>query len=339
MKAFRILAPGRTEVIELPKPIPREGEVLLRVRKVGFCGSDLSTFRGLNPLVQYPRIPGHEVSGIIEACGAGVPDEWTAGLQVTLSPYTSCGICSACRHGRFNCCRDNQTLGVQREGALAEYLGVPWQKLFRSPKLCLRDLALVEPLTVGFHAVDRGRVSASDTVLILGCGAIGLGAIAGAAFRKARVIAADLDDAKLAIARRCGAAETIHSKTEPLRERLRALTSGHGPDVVIEAVGMPQTFRAAVEEACFAGRVVYIGYVKAPVEYETRLFVQKELDIMGSRNAAPADFEAVIRLLETGGFPVECVVTHACTLETAGDALKDWDRNPGLVTKIVVSLD
>jgi 2-desacetyl-2-hydroxyethyl bacteriochlorophyllide A dehydrogenase len=289
--------------------------------------------------VQYPRIPGHEVSGIIEACGAGVPDEWTAGLEVTLSPYTSCGTCSACRQGRFNCCRNNQTLGVQREGALAEYLGVPWQKLFRSPKLCLRDLALVEPLTVGFHAVDRGRVSASDTVLILGCGAIGLGVIAGATFRKGRVIAVDVDEAKLDIARRCGAAEAIHSKTEPLHERLQALTSGHGPDVVIEAVGMPQTFRAAVEEVCFAGRIVYIGYAKAPVEYETKLFVQKELDIMGSRNAMPADFEAVIRLLETGGFPVECVATHACTLETAGDALKDWDRNPGLVTKILVSLD
>ncbi len=196
-------------------------------------------------------------------------------------------------------------LAFSGTGALAECLGVPWQKLFRSPKLCLRDLALVEPLTVGFHAVDRGRVSASDTALILGCGAIGLGAIAGAAFRKARVIAVDIDHAKLATARRCGAAETINSKAEPLHERVHALTDGHGPDVVIEAVGMPQTFRAAVEEACFAGRVVYIGYAKAPVEFETRLFVQKELDIMGSRNATPADFEAVIRLLETGAFPVE----------------------------------
>lgn len=339
MRALRILEPGRTELIELPKPIPQEGEVLVRVRRVGFCGSDLSTFRGLNPLAQYPRIPGHEASGTIEACGAGVPDAWTPGLDVTLSPYTSCGTCSACRRGRNNCCRNNQTLGVQREGALVEYLGVPWQKLFRSPRLSLRDLALVEPLTVGFHAVDRGRVSTSDTVLVFGCGAVGLGAIAGAAFRKARVIAVDVDDAKLDIARRCGAAETIDSKTAPIHEPLLALTGGHGPDVVIEAVGMPQTFRAAVEEVCFAGRVVYIGYAKAPVAYDTKLFVQKELDIMGSRNATPADFEAVIRLLETGGFPLETVVTHLCTLDTAGDALRDWDRNPGLVTKILVSLD
>jgi len=339
MKAFRILEPGRTEVTELPKPTPQEGAVLLRVHKVGFCGSDLSTFRGMNPLVQYPRVPGHEVSGVIEACGAGVPDEWRSGLEVTLSPYTSCGTCSACRQGRFNCCRNNQTLGVQRDGALAEYVVVPWKKLFRSSKLSLRDLALVEPLTVGFHAVDRGRVSATDTVLIFGCGAIGLGAIAGAAFRKARVIAVDLDDAKLEIARRCGAVETINSKTESLHERLQVLTDGQGPEVVIEAVGTPPTFRAAVEEVCFAGRVVYIGYAKAPVEYETKYFVQKELDIMGSRNATPADFEAVIRLLETGDFPLECVATHACTLDTAGQALKDWDSNPGLVTKILVSLN
>ena len=156
MKAFRILEPGKTDVVDLAEPVPNDDEILLRVRNVGFCGSDLNTFRGLNPLVKYPRIPGHELSGVIVARGAQVPEEWSLGLKVTLSPYTSCGVCSACRQKRFNCCRDNQTLGVQREGALAEYLVVPWRKLFRSHGLSLRDLALVEPLTVGFHAVDRG---------------------------------------------------------------------------------------------------------------------------------------------------------------------------------------
>ena len=237
-----------------------------------------------------------------------------------------------------NCCRDNQTLGVQREGGLTEYLVAPWQKLYRSPKLGLRELALVEPLTVGFHAVDRGRVTAPDTVAVFGCGAIGLGAIAGAAFRHARVIAIDIDDAKLRLAQRCGAAELVNSQAGPVHDRLGQLTKGDGPAVVIEAVGLPQTFRAAVEEVCFAGRVVYIGYAKQPVEYETKYFVQKELDILGSRNATPADFQSVIRLLETGTFPVDAVITKTVPLGEAGAALQAWSANPAAVTKIQVAV-
>jgi len=337
MKAFRILEPGKTEIVDVPKPVAADGEVLLRVHTVGYCGSDLTSFRGLNPMVKYPRIPGHEISAIIETRGAGVPAEWAVGLAVTVSPYTSCGVCSACRQKRFNCCRDNQTLGVQRDGAMTEYITVPWQKLFRAPKLSLRDLALVEPLTVGFHAADRGRTSATDTVLVFGCGAIGLGAIAGAAFRGARVIAVDIDDAKLQLARQCGAAETINSSVTPLHERIQQLTGGNGPEVIIEAAGLPQTFRAAVEEVCFAGRIVYIGYAKKPVEYETKYFVQKELDIMGSRNATPDDFQNVIRLLESGTFPTAGIVTLTVPLTEAGAALEKWAENPAKVTKILVA--
>ncbi len=338
MKALVINAPGQTAVVERPQPSPAPNEVLLRVRLVGYCGSDLNTFRGLNPLVQYPRVPGHELGAVIEAAGRDVPAEWRAGLEVTLSPYTNCGQCAACRQGRFNCCRHNATLGVQRDGALTEYLVVPWQKLYRSPRLTLRELALVEPLTVGFHAVDRGRVTSADTVVVLGCGAIGLGAVAGAAFRQARVIAVDVDDAKLALARRCGAAETIHSQTSSLPDRLQELTGGDGPGVVVEAVGLPATFRAAVEEVCFAGRVVYIGYAKQPVEYETKWFVMKELDILGARNAAPADFQNVIRMLEMGRFPVDGVISRTTTLAEAGTALKVWSDRPSSFTKIQISL-
>lgn len=338
MKALVIEEAGKTRVVDVAQPKPAAGEVLLRIRVVGYCGSDLNTFRGLNPLVKYPRIPGHELGAVIEARGPDVPDEWTVGREVTLSPYTNCGKCSACRQGRFNCCRHNETLGVQREGGLTEYIVAPWQKLFASSKLDLRELALVEPLTVGFHAVDRGRVKNSDTVLVFGCGAIGLGAIAGAAFRGARVIAVDIDDAKLALGRKCGARETINSSAENLHDRLQALTHGDGPEVIIEAVGLPQTFKAAVEEACFAGRVVYIGYAKKPVEYETKYFVQRELDILGSRNATPDNFRAVIQLLESGKFPVDEVISRTVPLAGAGQALQDWSDQPQAFTKIHVTL-
>jgi threonine dehydrogenase-like Zn-dependent dehydrogenase len=258
---------------------------------------------------------------------------------VLVVPYTSCGVCSACRRSRFNCCRDNQTLGVQRDGGMAEWLVVPWQKLLAEDALSLPELALVEPLTIGFHAVDRGRVAAGETVLVLGCGMIGLGAIAGAARRNARVIAVDIDAGKLTVAEKCGAAEGIDSRTDSLTDRLRELTAGHGPDLVIEAVGNPSTFQAAVDHASFAGRVVYIGYAKVPVEYDTKQFVLKELDILGSRNALPDDFEQVISYLNQKRFPTDQVITHTIPLAKAGASLDQWSSEPEKFVKIQVDFD
>ena len=338
MKALFIDSPGLTSLRDVPEPVASEDEVVLRVRYVGYCGSDLSTFRGKNPLVAYPRIPGHEISGSIEARGANVPEEWSVGRNVTLSPYTECGVCFACRSGRPNCCRDNQTLGVQRDGALTERIAVPWRRLFASAKLGLRELAMVEPLTVGGHAVDRACVASDEVVVVLGCGAIGLGAVAGAAFRGARVVAVDIDDSKLALATRAGAMWTINTTRVELHAALSELTDGQGPAVVIEAIGLPETYRAAVEEVAFAGRVAYIGYAKAPVEFTTRLFVQKELNILGSRNAMPSDFCEVIAMLEDGRFPVDEAITRVVPLAEAGSALADWAAEPALVTKLLVDV-
>ncbi len=338
MQTLVIAQPGQVGYGARDRPVPAPGEVLLQVRRLGFCGTDLSTFRGGNPLVTYPRVPGHEVAAVIAAVTAGVPGALAPGQEVTVMPYTACGRCTSCRAGRANACRNNETLGVQREGAFTEFLAVPWEKVVAAP-LAARELALVEPLAVGFHAAARGRVAARDTVVVLGCGMIGLGAIAAAGLQRgATVIAVDLEDGKLALARRAGAAHVINSRTEPLHERLLALTGGQGPDVVIEAVGTPATFQAAVEEVSFAGRVVYIGYAKAPVSYETRFFVQKELDILGSRNASPEDFQAVIGLLQGGRYPAAETVTQTVPFSAAAQALRDWAANPGSVTKIHVEL-
>jgi threonine dehydrogenase-like Zn-dependent dehydrogenase len=203
-------------------------------------------------------------------------------------------------------------------------------------KLSLKELCLVEPLTVGVHAVARGRVTSEDVVAVFGCGGVGLGAIAGAAFRGARTIAIDVDDAKLEIAKAAGATDLIHSRREYFRARLRELTGGWGPDVMIEAIGLPETFQAAVEEVAFTGRVVYIGYAKQPVAYETKLFVQKELDILGSRNALPADFREVIAMLEAGRFPVDAAVSAIVGLEEAPSIMTRWAANPSEFTKIMI---
>src|SRR5450432_2330612 len=334
MRALQIVSPGEAQVVEVPAAAEHAGEVLLRVDMVGMCGSDLNTFRGTNPLVSYPRILGHEIAATVVDGHGFVP-----GTRVTVSPYTSCGTCASCLRLRPNACRFNETLGVQRDGGMRDFISIPAEKIYDVEGLDTEELALIEPLTVGFHAVARGRVLAEDVVAVIGCGGVGLGAISGAALRGATVIGIDVDDRKLGVARAAGAAYAIHSQRESMHERLQELTNGRGPDVVIEAIGLPATFRAAVEEVAFTGRVVYIGYAKEPVSYETRLFVQKELDILGSRNALPEDFRAVITLLEAGKFPVDQAVSLVVPLEESANALRSWSENPARFKKIMVSLD
>ena len=337
MRALVLRGPGVTELEDVPEPELGAGEALLKVRRVGLCGSDLNTYRGRNPMVSYPRIPGHEIAATI-AMLSGEHPALRVGMDVTLSPYSNCGRCAACRNARPNACRENQTLGVQRDGALTEYIAVPVEKLYPA-KLNLTELCLVEPLTVGFHAVARGRVTARDTVAVIGCGGVGLGAVAAAAFQGARTIAVDIDDDKLAIARAAGAAELVDSRRQSMTDALAELTGGAGPDVVIEAIGMPETFRAAVDVVAFTGRVVYIGYAKEPVSYETKLFVQKELDIRGTRNALPEDFAQVIAMLEQKRFPVEGAVSLTVSLEEAAEALRAWSEEPGRFRKIMIDMD
>lgn len=337
MKALYIVEPGKVAVREIERPAPARGQVLLRVRMVGFCGSDLNAFRGKNPMQSYPVILGHEIAATVEQVTDGVGDNLPPGMNVTLSPYTSCGKCPACRNSRPNACRDNQTLGVGRDGGITEYITAPHEKIYPAGDLPPKALALVEPLAVGCHTITRGRVTDKDTVAVLGCGAIGLGAVAGAAWRGARVIAVDIDDRKLQIARLAGASETINSAERPLHDELTRLT-GDGPQVVVEAIGLPATFRAAVEQVAFTGRVVYVGYAKEPVEYDTKLFVKKELDIMGSRNALD-EFPTVIDMLKSGKFPVDEVVTRTVPIARAAAALAQWDAEPAAVTRILVDMD
>lgn len=338
MRAVYITEPGATEIRDIAAPRPQASEVLLRTRLIGLCGTDLSTFRGKNPLVSYPRIPGHEIAATIVETGEGVPAEFRAGVDVTVYPNTSCGACASCKRGRGNACKFNQTLGVQRDGALKSLFTIPWQRVVRAHSLSLRELVLVEPLAVGFHAAARGRVTESDAVAVIGCGTVGLGAIASVVARGAVAIAIDLDDSKLALAKQIGAEYAINSQNEPVHERLEVITDGLGPDVVIEAVGAAATYRMAVEEAAHTGRVVYIGWVKEPVSFETSLFVHKELDILGSRNYLD-EFPAVIDMLAKGKFPVEAAISATVALEGAGEALRKWSGAPGLFTKILVDLD
>ena len=337
MKAIQISHNQELNIIETEKPATlKAGEVLLKLQYVGFCGSDLNTFMGRNTMALNPVIPGHEVGAVIEAVGNEVPEELKVGMVVTCNPYTNCNKCASCRNGRVNACQHNETLGVQRNGAMKEYIVLPWEKIIPAGTLDAKTSALIEPMSVGFHAVSRAQVTDVDTVMVIGCGMVGMGAIVRAVTRGATVIAADLDDEKLALAKQMGAAYAINTKSEDAHQRLQEITNGCGPDVVIEAVGSVPTYQMAINEVAFTGRVACIGYAKSEVSLQTKYFVQKELDIRGSRNALPSDFRAVIHYLENNECPIDTLITKVIKPEEALDTMRWWSENPGKVFRILV---
>ncbi|MDR0810981.1 MAG: zinc-binding alcohol dehydrogenase family protein [Paludibacter sp.] len=336
MKAIQIIQPHEVKTVDVPAPKMADDEVLVKIHYVGFCGSDLNTFSGKNPMVKLPVVPGHEIGGVVEATGSRVPSSIVAGMPCTVNPYTACGNCSSCRNGRPNACQFNQTFGVQRDGAMCDYIAVHWSKVIADAAITPKDFCLVEPMSVGFHAVARAEVSDLDTVMVIGCGMIGVGAIVRSVLRGARVIAVDVDNDKLALAQRLGAKYAINSQTEDVHARIAAITNDAGVDVVVEAVGAPPTYLMAINEVAFTGRVVCIGYAKTEIAFETKYFVQKELDIRGSRNAMPSDFRAVMEYLKRGICPKDELISGIYPPEQAQQALETWQAAPGKVFRILV---
>ncbi|MFZ2286972.1 MAG: zinc-binding alcohol dehydrogenase family protein [Bacteroidales bacterium] len=335
MKAFAIIKERSVRVIDIEEPVPDPDEVLLEVHYVGLCGSDLNAYRGLMPLVTLPRIPGHEISGMIIDKGSMVPSSLKTGDKATVSPYSSCGVCPACRNGRTNSCAFNQTLGVQRDGALTANIRVPYTKVFPSAILTLEELALVEPVSVGYHAANRGEVRETDTVLIIGCGVIGIGALCACVRKGAKVIALDIDDQKLETAKDFGASHTINSKKENALSRVMELTRNEGVDAAVEAVGSPATLVLALEAVSFAGRVITIGYSKEEVHFNSQLIVRKELNLYGSRNSLRV-FPSVTSMFEHREKPYSNLISKIYPFDQTPEAFKYWDENPGLVSRILI---
>jgi threonine dehydrogenase-like Zn-dependent dehydrogenase len=337
MKAFAIKEKMNISAIEITEPTVNPADVLIEIHYIGLCGSDLNSFRGLMPLVTLPRIPGHELSGKVIGKGINVPSSIKIGDNVTVSPYTNCGICPACRTGKENTCEFNQTLGVQREGALTERISIPFEKVFVSKTLTLKELALIEPMSVGYHGANRGQVCETDTVLLLGCGTIGMGALIASVRKGARVIALDIDDTKLEQALKFGATHTINSSKIDALNEIMKLTNNEGANVAIEAAGTQATYKLALEAVCFAGRIVFIGYPKKEVSFEAPLLVRKEVNMYGSRNALRV-FPSVISMFEKKEKPFTDIISKIFSFEQTPEAFKYWDENTGKVSKILIQV-
>ncbi len=337
--ALKITDVEKTAFYDISLPPISEENILIKTEYVGLCGSDINTYKGLNPLVSLPRIPGHEISGTIAQLGANAPKTYQTGQAVTLLPYTACGHCRSCQKGRVNACESNKTLGVQQDGALATYFSVHYSKIVTSPSLSLKQLALVEPLAVGFHAVNRAYLQEGDSAVVFGCGTIGLGAIAALAAKGIKTIAVDLSDYKLDIARKLGAQHLINPSKIDAIETIKSYTNNQGVDLAIEAVGLPLTFRQCVDAACFGGQIVYIGYAKEEVSYDSKFFNLKELTIMGSRNATIQDMQDVIGYIEDHKGTDELLVSNIFSFDTADQAFSYWKEHAQETLKILIEFD
>ena len=334
MKAICITQPFETEIRDIPMPVPEAGEALLRILYCGICGADVASFTGNQPFTTYPRIPGHEFSAQV----VSVPDN-DRGLKpgdlVTCNPYFNCGTCYACRKGRVNACMDNQTMGVQRDGAFCEYIRMPLKRIIPGGGLNARQLALIEPFSIGYHALSRCEVKHGDKVLVIGAGPIGLFALISAKSRGAEVHVADLLDGRLDRAKAFGVDGVINSGKESLAEYTARVTEG-GFDTCVEACGVPETFLSCIDCCAFAGNLILIGNGKRETSFLHSTLLKKELNVYGSRNSLPKDFKALIGLVADGTVNPLPMVSAVYPFEESLQAFDALVHNDGSLSKVLV---
>ena len=337
MKAIVIETPNKIEIKEIPMPEVKENEALLKVKCVGICGADVASYTGNQPFTTYPRIPGHEFSAeIVE-----IPEN-DKGLKVgdivTCNPYFNCGECYSCERGYVNCCTDNQTMGVQRDGAFCEYIAMPVERIFTGNGLSAEELALIEPFSISQHAVSRATIKDTDTVLVVGAGPIGLFALLAAKQMCKKIVVADILDNRLALAKEYGADAVVNTKNQSLEEFTKEFTEGRGFDVCIEACGAPETFLNCIDCAAFAANIILIGNGKRETSFVHSIILKKELNIHGSRNALNADFINNIQLVADKKADVMKMVSGIYDMENATDAFEALKNNDGTLAKILIKI-
>lgn len=337
MKVVYVEEPGKIEIREKEMPILKKGEALLKIKYCGICGADVATFTGNQPFTTYPRIPGHEFSAeIVEI------EENDRGLKVgdivTANPYFNCGHCYSCERGIVNACTDNQTMGVQRDGSFAEYVAMPIERIYSGKGLSAKTLALIEPFSIGYHAVSRGHVKPGHKVLVIGAGAIGIFAAVSAKLKGAEVYISDVFEKRLENALKFGVDGIIDVSKEDLLERTKEITNGNGFDICIEAVGQSATFLNCIDAAAFGADIILIGNGKKETTFNHSILLKKELNVYGSRNALKKDFLELIDLISSGKINVDHIVSDIFDKE---DAIKGFDalvHNDGSRFKVLIKM-
>jgi 2-desacetyl-2-hydroxyethyl bacteriochlorophyllide A dehydrogenase len=342
MKAIRLDEPGRLALIStegppLPASVQPE-EALVRVRRIGVCGTDLHAFKGKQPFFNYPRILGHELGVEVVAVG-GSTKNVKPGDRCSVEPYLNCGRCIACRRGKPNCCVTLQVLGVHTDGGMREAFVVPSRKLHPSERLTLDQLALVETLGIGCHAVDRARVEAGESTLVIGAGPIGLAVVQFALEAGAQVIVLDINSKRLEFCReQLGAPHMINATRQDPLEALKEITSGDLPTVVFDATGNPQSMRSAFGYPAHGGRLVFVGLFPGEVTFNDPNFHRRELTLLASRNARPEDFARIINLVEIGRIDTVPWITHRASFADAVTEFPRWIQPETGVIKAMIEV-
>jgi 2-desacetyl-2-hydroxyethyl bacteriochlorophyllide A dehydrogenase len=338
MKAIVLREPGRFERVEIDEPAPPgRGEALVRVHRVGICGTDVSGYLGKMPFYSYPRIPGHELGVEVVAVGEGVTNV-RAGDRCSVEPYMNCGNCHACRKGAGNCCANLKVLGVMTDGGLRDRFVLPAHKLHPSSTLSFDQLALVETLAIGCHAVDRSALIAGENCLVIGAGPIGLSSIVFAKLAGARVIVLDVNPQRLDFCKRVmGVDETI-VLGETVEQDLRRVTDGNLPDVVIDATGSNVSMSNAFGYVAPTGRLVYVGITTKEITLKQPVFHRPEGTLLCSRNALPKDFSRIVSLIERGEIDTWPWITHRTPFDGMAGVFESYTRPETGVIKAIVEV-
>ncbi|MGV3532226.1 MAG: zinc-binding alcohol dehydrogenase family protein [Chthoniobacteraceae bacterium] len=341
MKALQLLEPQQWRQIEIAEPEPPgPGEALVRVHRVGVCGTDYSGFQGKMPFFSYPRIPGHELGVEVLAVGPDVT-RVAPGDRCSVEPYINCQNCIACRTGHPNCCIHHQTLGVHCDGGLRPQFLVPARKLHVSRSLGMEQLALVETLAIGCHAVNRGAPQPGENILVIGAGPIGLSAIEFAKLSGARVFVMDINEQRLEFVRTVmGVQDTILAANDGSElKALESATNGDLAQVVIDATGSNRSMSNALNYVGFAGRLVFVGITTQEVSFAHPLMHRREMTLLASRNALASDFERIIALIEEGRINTQPWITHEAAFGEVPEVFTTWLQPSAGVIKAVIHID
>ncbi len=337
MEALVCTKPGSFEYKNIKTPVLKRGQAIIKIRRIGICGTDLHAYAGTQPYFTYPRVLGHELAAdFIEADGTTA---FTAGEALTIIPYFNCGNCIACKNNKPNCCEHLQVCGVHIDGAMSSYISVPSYSLVKSQGLSYEELALVEPLAIGAHGIRRANIQKDEWVLVNGAGPIGLGAIIFAQLAGAKVIVADINEQRLQFCKTNLKTEhIINASITDTHTRLKEITGGYMPTIVIDATGNLKAINEALNHVAHGGKLILIGLQKGNISFSHPEFHKREATLMSSRNATREDFDVVINSIKNKLIDPMLFITHRVKFHEVKDAFSKFTDPVENVIKAMVEL-
>ena len=336
MKTLVCTTPGNFEYADRVKPLSKKDHTILRIQRIGICGTDLHAFEGTQPYFQYPRVLGHELAAVIDQTDA---EGFERGDAVTVIPYFHCGQCIACRNGKTNCCTSLHVCGVHIDGGMTEYLSVPSYSLLHSEGLGFDELALIEPLAIGAHAVRRAAIMANEYVLVMGVGPIGLGIIEFSRIAGANVIAIDINEDRLNFCKeKLNVKHFVNAASPDVPEQLKMITNRDMPTVIIDATGNLAAINNAFQYLSHGGRYILVGLQKENISISHPEFHKREATLMSSRNATKDDFTHVMNSMKYRLVDPATYITHRVGFDEVKNNFNGWLDPANRVIKAMVSM-